>query len=112
MRKKDFRQKKIRLRKNFFLTAIVIILLWTLLALFIYFVEPNQFAAIPTFFVLLFFSLLFTTSTIFANSRRGTIISLTLIIFLFLRYIGVGNIINLLLLIGLVISTEIYFSKR
>lgn len=111
MRKKDIRQKRIRLRKNFFPTAIIIVLLWTLITLFIYFVEPNQLAAIPIFFVLLFFSLLFTTSTIFANSRRGLITSLALIIFLLLRYIGVGNIINFLLLAGIVISTEIYFSK-
>jgi hypothetical protein len=37
---------------------------------------------------------------------------LGLILFLFLRYLGIGNIINFLLILGLAISIEAYFYKN
>jgi len=110
--RKEIRKERILRRKNFFPTLIIIILLWDLIAGFVYFIEPYTFGAVPLFFTLLFFAFLFTFSTIFANSRRGFITSLGLILFLFLRYLGIGNIINFLLILGLAISIEAYFYKN
>ncbi len=99
-------------RKNFFPTLILTILLWAAAGALIYFVEPDTFGAIPAFFMTIFFALLFTFSTLFANTRRGFLTALALTIFLILRYLGVGNILNFLLIAGLTIIIELYFLRR
>jgi hypothetical protein len=77
----------------------------------VYFFDPFTFGAIPAFFDLLFTALLFTLSTILLNTRRGLTIAVLVTLFLLLRYLGVGNIINLLLLAGIGIASEFYFGK-
>src|SRR3972149_7139379 len=104
---REKRQKQVKIRKNFFPTLLVIIFLWIVLGLIIYFIDPESFGAIPLFFLILFFSLLFTASTLFANTRRGLTITSALIFFLILRYFGIGNIVNLILIFGLVIVVEL-----
>jgi len=111
MRKKD-RKEKIRRRKNFFPTLIIIFLSWAIIIGVVYFLNPGSTGAIPLFIIVIFIALLFTFSTLLANTRRGFIISLATVIFLILRYFGVGNIINFLLIIGLAATTELYFSKN
>jgi len=106
------RKKEIKLRKNFLPTLLIIVILWSGVFFVVYFIDPETFGAIPLFLFLLFLSLLFTFSTIFANTRRGLIISLLTILFLILRYLGVGNVLNLLLILGLGITAEVYFSKK
>ena len=86
--------------------------MWGLVGGIIYFIEPETFGVIPLFFVLVFFALLFTNSLIFGNKRRGLIISISLTLFLLLRYFGVGNILNFLLLAGLALTVELYLAKR
>lgn len=109
---KETRKQKAKLRKNFLPTLILTILLWTSAASLVYFVEPNAFGTIPAFFVVVFFALLFTFSTLFANTRRGFLTALGITIFLILGLLGVGNIINFLLIAGLIIIIEVYFSRR
>ena len=110
--KKTLRQKLARDRKNFFPTLAITILLWIVTFALVYFVEPDTPFIMPLFFLLVFLAFLFTFSTALANSRRGLILSSAVTIFLFLRYLGVGNIINLLLIAGIVISLEVYYYKR
>ena len=110
--RKEIRKKEVKLRKNFFPTLIVTIFLWMGVASVIYFVEPDSFGALPLFFFLLFFSFLFTFSLIFANTRRGVLSAIGFTIFLLLRYFGVGNILNFLLIFGILLSFEIYFSRK
>ena len=112
MKKIDFRQKQIKLRKNFFPTLIITVFLWLLVGLVVYFVDPEGSGTIILFFFLTFLATFFTFSTLFANSRRGLITSSGLTIFLILRYLGVGNILNFLLLTGLGIATEFYFARK
>lgn len=109
---KEDRKNRIKNRKNFLPTLIVTMLFWLGSFAIIYFVEPDTFGIIPIFFIVFFLSLLFSFATVFANTRRGIIISLSLIIFLFLRYLGIGNILNALLLLGVAITTEVYFIKQ
>ena len=106
---KDRRKKEIKNRKNFLPTLLVTIFLWLTLGFLIYFVSPDFVLAIPLFFVLVFACLFFTFSIIFAASRTGFIVSLAVTLFIILRYFGVGNILNALLLAGLAIAIEIYF---
>jgi len=110
--KKALRQKAARDRKNFFPTLAITILLWIIIFSLVYFVEPDKAFVVPLFFILIFLAFLFTFSTALASSRRGLILSSAVTIFLFLRYLGVGNIINLLLIAGIAISLEVYYSKR
>jgi hypothetical protein len=105
-------KRQIIKRKNFLPTLIVTILLWGILGGLIYFITPDTMGALPLFFILSFLALLFTFSLLFADSGRGFIVSLGLIVFLILRYLGIGNIINLLLIAGLVVTAEFYFTRR
>ena len=99
-------------RKNFLPTLLITILLWTLLGGLVYFVDPDTFGVIPLFFITLFSVLLFTCSLIFASSRRGLITSSSITLFLVLSYLGVGNIINFLLLLAIAICIEIYCETK
>jgi hypothetical protein len=87
-------------------------LLLLLLGGLVYFVDPGTFGAVPLFFVTFFVALLFTFSFIFASSRRGLIASLSLSLFSILAYLGVGNILNLILIVAIAVCIELYFSLR
>lgn len=106
------KRKKIRTRKNFFPTLIIIFISWLAIAAIIYFLNPTTLGIVPLFFLILFIAILFTFSTLLENSEKGLIIASTITLFLFLRYLGVGNIINFLLLLGLGITTDLYLSKN
>lgn len=106
------RQQEVKLRKNFSLTLFLTILLWIGVISVIFFLDPYQPWSIPVFFLILFFALFFTLSIVFINSRRGFFASLGLTLFAVLRYFGVGNILNLLLIIGVFTTIEIYLSKK
>lgn len=110
--RKEKRKKEIKRRKNFFPTLIALILSWGLVFAVIYFVSPTSFGAIPILFILIFIAYVFTFSTLFANSRRGLISALALILFLILRFLGVGHILNFLLILGLAITIEFYLSRN
>ena len=112
MKKKDIRKRKIKLRKNFLPTLFLIILLWSIAAFIIYFVDPSAFAIVPALLLVIFFALLFTTSLLFANTRRGLITTSFLTLFIILRYLGVGNIINFLLILGVGITLELYLNSK
>lgn len=98
-------------RKNFFPTLIAIFITWGLIAFIIYFIEPENFGAVPLFFLTVFLALLFTFSTLLANTRRGVIFAVGLTLLLILRFFGVGNILNFLLIFGIAVSIEYYFTK-
>lgn len=105
------RQKIAKKRKNFLPTLIAIILLWAGAAFMIYFADPDKLLVVPLFFLIFFLALLFTFSTLFANSRRGFLTAFAITFFLLLKYFGVGNLINLLLLAGIIITAELYLSR-
>lgn len=111
MKKKDIRNRKIKLRKNFLPTLFLIILFWSIAAFIIYFVDPSAFGIVPALLLVIFFALLFTASLLFANTRRGVISASLLTFFLILRYLGIGNIVNFLLILCVGITLELYFSK-
>ena len=104
-------KEKRKKRKNFFPTLVAIFITWGLIAFIVYFIEPEAFGAVPLFFLTVFFALLLTFSTLFANSRRGVISATSLALFLILRFFGVGNILNFLLIFGIAASIEYYFTK-
>lgn len=111
MKRKD-RKEQVLKRKNFLPTLLLTILFWLLLGALIYFVDPVIFGAVPLFFVTVFVTLLFTFSLVFANSRRGLLLSLSLSLFLILMYLGVGNWLNFVLILAISACIEICFSLK
>ena len=85
------------------------IVLWIFLACIIYFVDPNTFGIVPIFFIILFVALFNTSRILLKNKRRQLIISLAIILFVILKFFGMGNIVNLLLLVGIVLTIETWF---
>lgn len=106
------RIEELRRRKNFLPTLIITIILWLILAGIVYFIDPQQMIAIPLFFLITFLAILFTASLLFANRRRGLLTSLVIMLFLILRYFGVGNMLNAILLVGIAVAFEIYASRK
>ena len=111
-RKITERKKEVKLRKNFLPTFLLTFLLWLACASIVYFTDPQLRGALPLFFLVAFFSLFFTFSIIFINSRRGLISAIGMVIFIILRYFGLGNILNFFLLAGVCITAEVYFSRN
>lgn len=109
--KRELRKQAILKRKNFLPSLIFTIILWAGLGVVTYFVDPQTFGAIYLFFLLVFFSLLFTFSLILGSSRRGLILSISLTLFLILRYFGIGNILNLVLILALGLVAELYLAR-
>jgi len=108
---KKIREQKMKRRKNLLPTLILIFIFWGIIFFIIYFLDPEANGVIPLFFIILFGALLLSLSLIFANTRRGILYSTGLLIFMLLRYFGVGNILNLLLILGVTAAADFYLSK-
>lgn len=108
----NLRKEQVLKRKNFLPTLLITVFLWFVLGGVIYFVDPDTFGAVPLFFATFFTASLFTFSLIFASSRRGLISSISLSLFLILSYLGVGNILNLILIVAIAICIEIYLAHK
>jgi len=112
-KKPNFKIKRSRLkRKNFLPTLILAILVWGVWLWLIFSFPPANNFLLFTFYFLLFLATFLTAALIFANSRRGLLLALFLIFFLFFRYHHLANVLNILILAGIFISLEIYFSKK
>ncbi|MBU2051965.1 hypothetical protein KKH13_02050 [Patescibacteria group bacterium] len=94
----------------------LIVVLWSLLGLMVYFVEPElvRDILIPGFylpFFLVFFPACWLTlAAIWGNSRRGLLSAVGLSLFLILRIYHLGNVLNLLLIFGILITVDHYFN--
>lgn len=92
--------------------------LWVLLGLLVYFVEPAlvKNILIPglylPFFLLFFPAGWFTLAIILGNPRRGLLVSLSLTCFLILRVYRLDNILNSLLILGILITVDRYASLQ
>lgn len=106
---KERRRKLIKDRKNFLPGLLLTLSLWLSLAGMIYLTDPDVSWFVLLFFGILFFALLFTFSIILTGAKRGLIAATALIFFLVLRYFGVGNLLNGLLIAGVAIACLIYF---
>jgi hypothetical protein len=111
MKRRQHKEQVLK-RKNFLPTFLVTVMLWILGFLLIYFVDPSIWGAIPFFFLLSFLIFLFTFSLIFADRRRGLITSFALTFFTFLLYLGVGNIINFLIIAAIAVCIELYLGAK
>lgn len=100
---------KFKRRMNFLPTLISAVLFWASLLLFVFFIPPENQFLIAVFYSLLFISCFITFSIILANSRRGFLVSLAIISFLWLKQIGQAHLLNLILITAILLSIELYF---
>ncbi|HUS52148.1 MAG TPA: hypothetical protein VMX77_01630 [Candidatus Bathyarchaeia archaeon] len=99
-------------RKNFLPTLLLAVLFWLLWGGLVYFRGPENNLLLIVFFCLLFLASFLTSALILASSRQGFIIALGIICFLTLRFFQLGNILNLILMVGILISLNLYLAKR
>lgn len=110
----NFRSRKIsdfkNRRKNFFPTLVLSIFLWSLLVGLVFYFPPIGNFVIFLFFFLFFWSFFLTGSLIFANSRRGFLLAVFVIAFLFFRYFQIYNPLSIVLLAAILTTIDLYLS--
>jgi len=111
-------KERLKRRKNYFPTMMLMIVFWLLWVSLVWWVDPTILKNLPPresywpFFLLFFLALFLTLSLILQNTRRGFLISFGILLFLILRLSGLGHVINGLLIGGIVIAIEVYFSLK
>lgn len=104
-------------RKNYLPTAILILVLWGLLGAIVTQVEPElvKDLLMPGLylpFFLVFFPACFLTLTmVLANTKRGLLAALGLTGFLILRVFELGNLLNLLLIAGILVAVDRFWTS-
>lgn len=83
---------------------------WFLFLGFIFIIPPAYLSALIIFYLLLFLSLA-ATLNIFASFTRSLLWSLLIIIYLILRQNHLDNNINTLILLGILVTLEIYLRR-
>jgi hypothetical protein len=98
-------------RRNFLPSFLVTLLFSLLLTYIILFIPPDSVFNLFLFYLILFLLTFFIFAFIFANSRRGFLLSLCLVLILFLKQEQLLSWLNFILVLGIGFSVEIYFSK-
>jgi len=107
--KRKKRKKIINRRLLGFVSAII---LWVMLILFIWLVDPALPGAVPVFMILVFVFLVTLLSVFVDDMRRIFLYPSLVVFFLILGLVGLGNVLNLLFLSGIAISIELYLRSR
>lgn len=86
---------------------------WALLGLLVYFVNPDVLKPIwyAPFWILIWISSTWSISLIVGKTGRGALYGTAVVIFFVLRFFGIGNMLNVLLLLGIAFIGDLYFSK-
>ena len=106
----------IKRRKNYLPTLLLILILWSLLGLMVYFVEPEMVKDILIpglylpFFLLFFPASGLTLGVIFNNSRRGFLLAIGITVYLILKVYQLDNWLNIILISGIVVMVDRYLS--
>jgi len=101
----------VRLRKNLLPAFFIILVLWSLFIFIVMLVDPFLPWALPAFFLSLFSASFLTISILLANTRRGFLYSSMIVLLFLFRYLGIGNVVSLLLLLGFFITVDFYLSR-
>ena len=99
-------------RRNFLPTFVINLVLWVLVGLIIFYLNPDSYLNIVLFFLILTLSLTLTFALLLANTRRGFLLTLFVDSVLILRLFKLANWWNVLLLFLLFAVIELCFSKR
>ncbi len=100
------RRKNLETRKPHnikYLNILVSLFFIAVIAFIIYFIDPGTFGVIPFFLFLIFITVYFII--------RKFSFAIAAVSFLILQYFRIGNIINLILIIAILIAYEFYTRK-
>ncbi|MCX6816996.1 MAG: hypothetical protein NTZ93_03960 [Candidatus Beckwithbacteria bacterium] len=106
----------IKRRKNYLPTLLLVLILWALLGLMLYFVEPAMVKDILIpglylpFFLLFFPASSLTLGIIFNNSLRGLLLAIGITAWLILKVYQLDNWLNIILISGIIITVDRYLS--
>lgn len=91
----------------------ITLLCWVGLGSLIYFVDPDVLKPVylTPFWALLFIAMSWTIGLLFKRASRGVIYSSSILLFLLLRYIGMGYVVIAVFLLGLAITIDWYLGK-
>jgi len=98
-------------RKNFLPTLLVALFFWANAIFIILRLPPSLFVICYLLFAI-FMALFLTLSLLLANSRQGFLLSTGIVIFLILRLAKIAHFLNLILLVSILVSLELYLKKR
>ncbi|MBI4136830.1 hypothetical protein HY469_02095 [Candidatus Roizmanbacteria bacterium] len=98
-------------RKHFLLTGIIALLFWISFAYMFFSVAPSTVWIIGIFFVMISGALFLTTSLLVGNSRHGFLLVFVIIGYLLLRLLHQDIVINIVLLVSLAVTIELYFRQ-
>ncbi len=102
--------------RNYWLTALITLIWWSVLGAMILWVDPEVVADYPLpgsyglFFLFLFLGVWFLVSLLLSNSRRGLLIAAGTVLIGYLKIWGLASLINIGLLIGILVAIEVYKS--
>jgi hypothetical protein len=102
-------QHQILKRKNFAPTFVITVAMWIGTILIVVYTDPMAFGIIHLFFIFFFLSVFLTASILLVHTRRGFLIALGTTMYLFLRFIGTGSIVNFFLIALIFGLIELYF---
>lgn len=106
------RKKAALKRRGFLPTFLVAGLSWITLISLVLFYAPETNLLVCLFYLLVFISCFLTSSLILANSRRGSLLALGAVFFLFLKQIKQDHFLNFALVGGILLSIELYFKRK
>jgi hypothetical protein len=104
--------RAVKHRRNFLPAFLLTLLLWLGWVLFFVSFAPTNNLLIFTFYLLFFCANFLAFSLILGNSRRGFLIGVAFTIVLFLKQIGQAHVLNFVLLLGIILSIELYLRTR
>lgn len=100
------------IRKGVLVSVSVIILVTSVLLYIVFFVSPDIFWAIPTFFILMFVDFFYIFSILFVKRGRGLIAATTLTFVIILKYIDVTTYLFYLVPLSLGIAVELFLNFK
>jgi hypothetical protein len=111
-------EKRQHEKKRYLPSLVLTVVFWLMVAAIILGVDPQVLANIPfensyvLFFVPLFLAVLFMSSLLLGNTRRGLLTATGVVIYGLLRIWGLGNWLNSMFIVGAFGAFEFYFNKR
>lgn len=103
---------RIRYRKNLLPAILVTIVFWFLWVSMLLFVSPDSLLIIILFLVFSFLVSLFSGAIVLGRKRRGVLSGIGVLAYMGLSYYGIANYLNLILIAGVILTLEYYFSTR
>ena len=100
-----------RRRKNFLPTLVLTLILTVLVSYIILKIPPSSSAIVYCLLLMVYCLLFLIFSLLLGKTRWGFLFATGIIVFLFLRFLKIANLLTILLLISSLITLEIYFRR-